>query len=129
VNPVGLRNPVAVYDALLGAAALGDIGDRFPPSEARWKGADSRELARIAAAAVREAGWEPVNLACTVVLERPKLGPHKAAIARSLAECLGMAPGSVSVKAKTKEGLDAVGEGRAIEASAIALLRLGVCRT
>jgi 2-C-methyl-D-erythritol 4-phosphate cytidylyltransferase/2-C-methyl-D-erythritol 2,4-cyclodiphosphate synthase len=112
----------AAIDALLGAAALGDIGLHFPPSDERWRGADSRELARKAVALVRQAGWEPGNLDCTVVLERPKLGPHRDAIRASMASCLGMRPDAVSVKAKTKEGVDAVGEGRAVEAYATVAL-------
>jgi len=116
----------AIIDALLGAAALGDIGSHFPPSDEAWRGADSRDLAKRAAALVREAGWRPGNLDCTVILERPRLGPYKAGMAASIAACLGMDAASVSVKAKTKEGLDAVGEGRAVEALAIvSLLPLG----
>jgi 2-C-methyl-D-erythritol 2,4-cyclodiphosphate synthase len=112
----------ALIDSLLGAAALGDIGTHFPPSDERWRDADSRSLARRAAELVREAGWEIANLDCTVVLERPKLGPWKAVMRDSIAECLGISPNAVSVKAKTKEGVDAVGEGRAVEAFASALL-------
>lgn len=112
----------AIIDALLGAANLGDIGSHFPPQDDRWKGADSKELARLAAALLREAGWEPVNLDCTVVLEMPHLGPYKADIASSIEAVLGMAKGSVSVKAKTSEGLNAAGQGLAIESSAIALI-------
>jgi 2-C-methyl-D-erythritol 4-phosphate cytidylyltransferase/2-C-methyl-D-erythritol 2,4-cyclodiphosphate synthase len=112
----------AVIDALLGAAALGDIGTHFPPSDESWRGADSADLARRAAKLVREAGWRLGNLDCTIILERPKLGPFKDAIRTSIAECLGLRPDAVSVKAKTKEGLDAVGEGRAVEALALVVL-------
>ncbi len=112
----------AAIDALLGAAALGDIGSHFPPSDEAWRGADSGALARHAVALVRAAGWEPGNLDCTVVLERPRLGPQRDEIRASLAAALGMEIGLVSVKAKTKEGLDAVGEGRAIEAYATVTL-------
>jgi 2-C-methyl-D-erythritol 4-phosphate cytidylyltransferase/2-C-methyl-D-erythritol 2,4-cyclodiphosphate synthase len=112
----------AIIDALLGAAALGDIGTHFPPSDARWKDADSRDLARAAASLVGDCGWEIGNLDCTVVLEAPRLGPHREAIRASIAGCLGIETGAISFKAKTKEGVDAVGEGRAIEAMAIALL-------
>jgi len=112
----------AIIDALLGAAALGDIGSHFPPSDPRWKDADSRVLAATATALVREAGYEPVNLDCTVVLERPRLGPWKNAMCDSIARVLGMDARAVSVKAKTSEGVDAVGEGRAIEASAAVIL-------
>jgi len=112
----------AIIDALLGAAALGDIGTHFPPSDERWRDADSRELTRAAAALVRGAGWEIGNLDCTVVLERPRLGPFRDAMRESIAACLDVSPNAVSVKAKTKEGMDSVGEGRAVEASAILIL-------
>ncbi|MBL8965675.1 MAG: 2-C-methyl-D-erythritol 2,4-cyclodiphosphate synthase [Spirochaetaceae bacterium] len=112
----------AIVDALLGAAALGDIGSHFPPSDARWKDADSAELAARAAALVREAGYEPANLDCTVILERPKLGPHRQAIRESIAAVVGLPLDAVSFKAKTSEGVDAAGEGRAIEARAVVLL-------
>jgi 2-C-methyl-D-erythritol 2,4-cyclodiphosphate synthase len=101
---------------------LGDIGTHFPPSDERWRGADSRLLAATAAELVRRAGWECANLDCTVVMERPRLAPHREAIRSSLAAAFGLDPASVSVKAKTKEGVDAVGEGRAVEAQAVALL-------
>jgi len=113
----------AIIDAILGAAALGDIGTHFPPSDPKWKGADSRDLARRAAALVRDSGWEIGNIDCTVVLERPRLGTHREAIRESVAACLGIELGAVSFKAKTSEGVDAAGEGRAVEAQAIALLR------
>ncbi|MDP3177609.1 MAG: 2-C-methyl-D-erythritol 2,4-cyclodiphosphate synthase [Spirochaetaceae bacterium] len=112
----------AVIDALLGAVALGDIGQHFPPSDEAWRGADSRDLAARAAALVRSTGWEPVNVDCTVVLERPRLGPYRDAMRESIAAALGIDAAAVSVKAKTKEGLDAVGEGRAVEAQAIVLV-------
>ncbi len=112
----------AIIDALLGAAALGDIGSHFPPSDELWRGADSRELAGRVVAMVREAGWRPGNLDCSVVIERPRLGPHRDAMRASIAATLGIEMASVSVKAKTKEGLDAVGEGRAVEAFAIVTL-------
>ncbi len=111
----------AVIDALLGAAALGDIGLHFPPGAPEWKDADSRDLARSARDLLREAGWRPVNLDCTVILEQPRLSPHREAIRGSLAEILGMDLGAVSVKAKTNEGLGPVGEGRAVEARAVLL--------
>jgi 2-C-methyl-D-erythritol 4-phosphate cytidylyltransferase/2-C-methyl-D-erythritol 2,4-cyclodiphosphate synthase len=114
----------AVIDALLGGAALGDIGTHFPPSDPKWKDADSKDLAATAVALVREAGFEPVNLDCTVIVEQPRLGPHKEAIRTSIAAVLDMAPERVSVKAKTSEGVDAVGEGKAIEAEAVVLLAL-----
>lgn len=112
----------AVIDALLGSAALGDIGSHFPPQDAAWKDADSRDLARRALALVREAGWTAGNLDCTVILEKPMLAPHRDAIRASLARILEMDESAVSLKAKTKEGLDATGEGRAIEARAVVLV-------
>jgi 2-C-methyl-D-erythritol 4-phosphate cytidylyltransferase/2-C-methyl-D-erythritol 2,4-cyclodiphosphate synthase len=112
----------AVIDAILGAAALGDIGTYFPPSDENWRGADSRDLARRTAALVRSSGWEIGNIDCTVVLERPRLGPHRGVICGSIADCLEVARCAVSFKAKTAEGMDAVGEGRAIEAMASVLL-------
>jgi 2-C-methyl-D-erythritol 4-phosphate cytidylyltransferase / 2-C-methyl-D-erythritol 2,4-cyclodiphosphate synthase len=114
----------AIIDALFGAAALGDIGTHFPPSDEAWRDADSVDLARRAAALVRGSGWEIGNVDCTVVLERPKLGEHKEAIRACVAACLGLELEAVSVKAKTKEGLDSVGEGRAIEAQAVVILLL-----
>ncbi|HUW40377.1 MAG TPA: 2-C-methyl-D-erythritol 2,4-cyclodiphosphate synthase [Rectinemataceae bacterium] len=112
----------AIIDALLGAAALGDIGQHFPPSDAAWKDADSRDLLKRSVELVRGAGWEPGNLDCTVVLERPKVGPHRDAIRESLAALLGMPVSAVSVKAKTAEGLGELGAGRAVEASALVTL-------
>jgi 2-C-methyl-D-erythritol 2,4-cyclodiphosphate synthase len=112
----------AIIDAVLGAAALGDIGTHFPPSDEAWRGADSKDLARRAASLARGAGWEIGNLDCTVVLERPRLGPFKDAMRESIAGCLGVPESAVSVKAKTSEGVDAAGEGRAVEAMAVATL-------
>ncbi|MCG5030848.1 2-C-methyl-D-erythritol 4-phosphate cytidylyltransferase [Mesosutterella sp. OilRF-GAM-744-9] len=113
----------AVTDAVLGAAGLGDIGEMFSPAEARWKDADSRELLARAMERVRGAGWEVVNLDATVTAERPRLTPWKSAIRASVAAALGVPEALVNVKAKTKEGQDAVGEGLAIEASAAVLLK------
>jgi 2-C-methyl-D-erythritol 4-phosphate cytidylyltransferase / 2-C-methyl-D-erythritol 2,4-cyclodiphosphate synthase len=115
----------AIIDALLGAAAMGDIGTHFPPSDEAWRGADSRDLARRAAALVRAAGWLPGSVDCTVILERPRLGPHRDAMRASIAAALGVGIDAVSVKAKTNEGLGPVGEGRAVEAQAIASVLRG----
>jgi 2-C-methyl-D-erythritol 4-phosphate cytidylyltransferase/2-C-methyl-D-erythritol 2,4-cyclodiphosphate synthase len=112
----------AIIDALIGAAALGDIGSHFPPSDPRWKDADSGHLARIAADKVREAGWRLGNVDCTVILEKPRLGPYREAICASIAETLGLPRSAVSVKAKTNEGFGEIGSGNAIEARAVALL-------
>lgn len=112
----------AVIDALLGAAALGDIGTHFPPSDPAWKNADSRQLLRRVMEMVRDAGFSPVNADCTVVLENIRLAPHREAIRDSLAALLELPADRVSVKAKTKEGVDAVGRGEAVEAMAALLL-------
>jgi 2-C-methyl-D-erythritol 4-phosphate cytidylyltransferase / 2-C-methyl-D-erythritol 2,4-cyclodiphosphate synthase len=112
----------AITDALLGAAALGDIGRHFPDTEAQFKGADSMVLLAEAARRVRAAGWEIGNVDSTVVAQAPKLAPHIPAMCERLASVLGLAPDQVNVKAKTAERLGPVGEGRAIEARAACLL-------
>ena len=113
----------AATDAILGAAALGDIGRHFPDTDPRWKGADSVLLLREAARLVREAGFAPVNLDVTIVLERPKIKEAIDAMRDRLAGALGIEVACVSVKGKTNEGVDAVGRGEAIAAHAVALLR------
>jgi len=112
----------AVCDAMLGAAALGDIGGLFPPSDSRWKDADSMELLRAAFVMVKTAGWKLVNLDCVVSCEKPKVLPFRDEIRRSLADALELPTESVFVKGKTAEGLGAVGKGKAVEAFAICLL-------
>jgi 2-C-methyl-D-erythritol 2,4-cyclodiphosphate synthase len=112
----------AVIDALLGAAGLGDIGELFPPSDPRWKDADSLSLLEKSWALVREAGWELINLDCVISCEKPRLLPHREEIRRSLAAALGIGGEAVFLKAKTGEGLGPVGEGRAVEAEAVCLL-------
>ena len=112
----------ALTDALLGAAAAGDIGQHFPDTDPRWAGADSLALLRQAVALVAARGYRPVNVDVTVIAERPKLGPHREAIVASLAGALGLPAGAVSVKAKTNEGVDAAGRGEAIAAHAVALI-------
>ncbi len=112
----------AVIDALFGAARLGDIGSHFPPSDRAYKDISSRVLLRRAAALVSGKGWTISNLDCTVVLETPKILPYRDAIANTLAEDLGIPQDAISVKGKTKEKVDAVGEGRAVEAFATALI-------
>jgi len=109
----------AVIDALLGAAGMGDIGEKFPPSEAKWKGADSGRLLRMVLADVTRAGWQVVNVDVTIVTEWPKLGPYKAQMRQRLAELLDVGGERVNIKAKTGEGVDAVGRGEAIAAQAI----------
>jgi 2-C-methyl-D-erythritol 2,4-cyclodiphosphate synthase len=113
----------ALIDALLGAAALGDIGELFPSSDPRWKDADSMELLQQVREMVQKAGWEPVNLDCVVICENPKVLPHRERIREALAGSLGIDPGAVFVKGKTSEALGIVGEGLAVEAEAVCLLR------
>jgi 2-C-methyl-D-erythritol 2,4-cyclodiphosphate synthase len=110
----------ALTDALLGAAALGDIGRHFPNNDPRWKDADSRVFLQHTISLLHDAGYRPVNVDAVVILEKPKLSPHIDTMRAALADVLGLPIGAVSVKAKTAEGLGAVGEGRAIEAHAVA---------
>jgi 2-C-methyl-D-erythritol 2,4-cyclodiphosphate synthase len=112
----------ALSDALLGAAALGDIGRHFPPGDKRWAGADSRELLRRVLALVTDKGWQPLNADLTIVCERPRLGPHVGAMRRTLADDLGLDIEAVSVKATTTEGLGFTGRGEGIAATAVVLL-------
>jgi 2-C-methyl-D-erythritol 2,4-cyclodiphosphate synthase len=109
----------AVVDALLGALGLGDIGEMFPNTDARWKGASSRVFVEAAMKRAREAGFGVVNVDVTVLAERPRLKAHKGKMASSLA---AMVDGAVSIKAGTNEGCDAIGRGEAIAAHAVVLL-------
>ena len=113
----------AITDAILGAAALGDIGELFPDTEAANKNRESADMLRRAATLVRNAGYSIVNLDCIVFLERPKLSPHKEALRRRIAEILAIAPEQVGVKAKPAERLGAVGREEAIMAQCVALLK------
>jgi 2-C-methyl-D-erythritol 2,4-cyclodiphosphate synthase len=112
----------AITDALLGAAALGDIGTLFPDTDAQFKGADSAVLLAAAVAQVRVRGFEICNVDCTVVAQAPKLAPYKQAMRARIAQILGIAVDQVNVKAKTAEKMGPVGEGLAMEARAVALL-------
>ncbi len=112
----------AITDALLGGAALGDIGRHFPDTDAQFKGADSGVLLAEAARRVHAAGWGIVNIDSTIVAQAPKLAPYIPAMVARIEALLGLAPGQVNVKAKTAEKLGPVGEGRAIEARAVCLL-------
>ena len=112
----------AITDALLGAAGLGDIGEMFPDTAAEHAGADSRELLKTAATRVRAAGWEIGNIDCTVIAETPKLTPHKPAMRKSIAACLGVEEAQVNIKAKTNEKLGHLGRGEGIAATAVCLL-------
>ena len=113
----------AITDAVLGAAALGDIGRHFPDTDAQFRGADSRVLLAEAVRRVRERGWTLVNVDSTIVAQAPKLAAHMPAIVASVAQALGVAPDQVNVKAKTAEKLGPVGQGQCIEARAVALLQ------
>ena len=112
----------AITDALLGAAALGDIGMHFPDSDPRWKGADSAQFLRHARDLIVAQGFNIVNVDSTVILERPKLKDYREAIRRSLAQTLGLDFDRVSVKFKTAEKTGPIGEGRSAEAQAIVSL-------
>jgi 2-C-methyl-D-erythritol 2,4-cyclodiphosphate synthase len=109
----------AITDALLGAAALGDIGMHFPDSDARWKDADSGLFLRHALDLVVAQGYSIVNVDSTVILERPRLKDFRQAIREKLAQTLGLEVGQVSVKFKTAEKTGPVGEGRSAEAQAL----------
>ncbi len=112
----------ALTDALLGAAALGDIGSHFPDTAAEFKNADSRVLLRAAYQAVQAAGWRVVNVDSTVIAQQPKLAPHIAAMRANIAADLGLAENAVNIKGKTNEKLGYLGRVEAIEAQAAVLL-------
>ena len=112
----------ALCDAILGALALGDIGQHFPPSDPRWKGADSRAFERHCDALIRARGWQVGNCDITVVCERPKVGPHAQAMRETIAADLGIDIEAVSVKATTTETLGFTGRGEGIAAQAACLL-------
>ena len=112
----------AIADALLGAAALGDIGRHFPDTDEKWRGADSREILKRTAQMVKEAGLRLENLDCTVIAQTPKLAPYIDAMRESIAACLGVSPERVSVKATTEEGLGFTGRKEGIAAHAVCLL-------
>ena len=112
----------ALMDALLGAAALGDIGKLFPDNDSAYAGADSRKLLERVAAILKEQHYRVGNVDCTVIAQRPKLAPYILQMRQNIAATLGIAPDRVSVKATTEEGLGFTGEGLGIAAQAIALL-------
>jgi len=112
----------AITDALIGAAALGDIGMHFPDTDTRFKGADSRALLIEAARRVRQAGFEIGNVDSTVIAQAPKLMPHIAAMREQIAQALALVTDQVNVKAKTAEKMGPVGLGQAMEARAVVLL-------
>ena len=128
-HPQGLAghsdaDPVAhaLTDALLGAAALGDIGQMFPPSDAQWRDADSLQLLKTAYLAVVEAGFNVTNADITIIAERPLLGPHIDGMREKLSTVLVTGLSTVSVKAKTNEGMGWIGRGEGIAVIAVALL-------
>ena len=112
----------AVADAILGALCEGDLGVHFPDRDPQWRDADSLDLLARVMWLAGERGWRVVNLDATVMLERPRLRPYVLEMREKLAEVLGVEITCVSVKAKSGEGLDAVGEGRAVTVMAVALL-------
>ena len=112
----------AVCDALLGAAALGDIGRHFPDTDARYRGADSRVLLREVSRMVREAGYRVVNIDATIIAQEPKMAPHVPAMLSNIAADLGLTSRQVNVKATTTERLGYAGRGEGIAAEAVALL-------
>jgi 2-C-methyl-D-erythritol 2,4-cyclodiphosphate synthase len=109
----------AVIDALLGAAGLGDIGEHFPDTDARWRDADSIELLRVVVARLGAQGMRPLNIDCTVIMQEPKLAPHREAIRARLGEALGLQLERVNVKASTGEGIGFVGRGEGVAALAV----------
>jgi len=112
----------AITDALLGAAGLGDIGEHFPPSDPRWKGAASSLFLEHAAALIRDRGGVIDHVDCTVICEEPKIGPHRLAIRARVAGILGVRESQVSIKATTSDGLGFTGRGDGIAAFASVLL-------
>jgi len=112
----------AVADAILGAAALGDLGEHFPDDDPAWADADSADILGRAVRMAREAGYRPAGADVNVALERPKLAPHRDAMRNRLAECLGLPAGDVNIKARTMEGLGPVGAGQAVAAQAVVVL-------
>ena len=112
----------AICDALLGAAALGDIGRHFPNTSSQYRNVSSLGFLRLVRDLITKKGWVIGNVDAVVELERPKVGPHALKIRKNIAAALGIRPAQVSVKAKTGEGMDAVGRGEAIRAQAVALI-------
>jgi 2-C-methyl-D-erythritol 4-phosphate cytidylyltransferase/2-C-methyl-D-erythritol 2,4-cyclodiphosphate synthase len=112
----------AIADAILGAAALGDIGQHFPPEDERFRDADSQDLLREATRLTRQAGWAPANVDATLIAEAPRIGPYVPVMRERIAACLDLAPDAVGVKATTNEGMGAIGRGEGIAALASATL-------
>jgi len=113
----------AAIDALLGASAQGDIGEMFPDSDARYRGADSMQLLAVALERVRSCGWQLANIDCTVIAQQPKIAPFVDAMRRSLADALALELSAVSIKAKTTERLGFTGRGEGIAALVVVALQ------
>ena len=112
----------ALIDAMLGAAAAGDIGQHFPDTDPRWKGADSMDLLRRTQELVRQRGYSLAHADLTIIAEQPRMGPHLAAMAARLADQLGAPSGAVNLKAKSNEGMGFIGRGEGIAVIAVATL-------
>ncbi|CAN5739487.1 2-C-methyl-D-erythritol 2,4-cyclodiphosphate synthase [soil metagenome] len=112
----------AVTDALLGACGLGDIGSHYPPTDEAWRDADSIELLRRVGLLAAEQNYQVVNIDVTVICEAPRIGPHAADMCARVAGALGIAPGAVSVKGKTNEGMGWIGRGEGVAAMAVVLV-------
>lgn len=112
----------AITDALLGAAALGDIGTHFSDKDPRWAGVDSMVFLHHVCVLLTEQGFQITNIDATILAERPKMMPHIPAMKAKLAEVMAIDPSQLNIKAKTNEGLDAIGRGEAIAAQAVALI-------
>ncbi len=112
----------AVMDALLGAAALGDIGQHFPDTDPAYAGADSLALLRAVGRILADAGWKAGNIDAIIIAQKPKMAPHREQMRENIAEALGISISQVSVKATTEEGLGFTGEGLGIAAQAICLI-------
>ncbi len=116
----------AICDALLGAAAMGDIGGLFPDTDARYRGADSRALLREVGRLVQEAGYRIVNMDATIIAQAPKMAPHVPDMVNNIAADLGLSRGQINVKATTTEGLGFAGRAEGIAAQAVVLLNWAV---
>ena len=112
----------AIADALLGACALGDIGDHFPIDDPQWENADSKKILSESYSLVKKKGYQIANLDASVLAEKPRLSPYRLAMRESIARVLELELNQVSVKLMTNEGLDAIGEGKAIRSTCICLL-------
>jgi 2-C-methyl-D-erythritol 2,4-cyclodiphosphate synthase len=115
----------AVADALLGAAALGDIGQHFPPGDPQWRNMDSQDILRHSVHLLRQRDWQVVNIDATIIAEAPKILPHASQMREIIANCTGITPDDVSIKATTNETLGAIGRREGIAALAVAMIAPG----